>query len=74
MNITRSRDPVLAGITVGALREQLAALPPDAELSFNGLRFRRLTHPAPRIVQLEFHEVVYRRLDGELVVMDCILL
>lgn len=59
-----------AGITVGALLDQLRGYPRDMELFFGGLRFNRLKHRGDRLLQLEFHEQVYRTSDGELIAED----
>ena len=59
-----------AGITVGELREQLKLFAGDAELYFGGLRFNRLKSRGEKLVQLEFHEQVYRDRDGTLTVED----
>lgn len=55
-----------AGITVGELRDRLRIFPDDAELFMGGLTFNRLKSRGDKLVQLEFHEVVYMDESGRI--------
>lgn len=55
-------------ITVGILKQHLAAFPDDYELSFGGLAFYRLKQRGPGLVLCEFEQQVYLNDAGRVVV------
>lgn len=57
-------------ITVGDLKEMLELYDNDFEISFSGLDFYRLKTRGPKLVQVEFNEVIYRNSKGKMVLED----
>jgi hypothetical protein len=54
--------------TIGELKRQLAPYADDWEVDFSGLDFNRVKARAPRLVQIEFLQQVYRLEDGRVVI------
>jgi hypothetical protein len=57
-------------ITVGEFVEQLKIFPKDATIGFGGLDFNRLKMRGPKLVQVEFVQLVYRDENGDMVVEE----
>ncbi|WP_444905435.1 hypothetical protein ACJJIQ_09625 [Microbulbifer sp. ANSA003] len=47
-------------ITIGELKEMLEVWPDDTELNFSGLDFYRLKQRGPKLIQVEFNQLVYK--------------
>ena len=57
-------------IKMGDFKKQIAAFPDHYDLDFSGLTFYRLNRQSETSIQVEFEEVVYRTLEGTLVVQN----
>ncbi len=55
-------------ITIGELKEHLAAYPDHYALDFSGLKFYRLKQRGEESVQLEFNQAVYLDKEGYVVI------
>lgn len=55
-------------ITVGLLRQHLAAYPDDFEIDFSGLSFYRVKTRGENHAQIEFNQSVYLNDEGHVVV------
>lgn len=55
-------------ISVGDLRRHLEPFGDDWEVSFSGLKFFRTKARGPKLVQIEFEQVVYLDEQGHVVV------
>ncbi|WP_100637250.1 hypothetical protein [Marinomonas sp. ef1] len=57
----------MSTITVSDLKKMLELYDNDFEISFSGLDFHRLKTRGPKLVQVEFNEVIYRNSEGKMV-------
>ena len=58
-------------MTIGELKKQLEGWPDDDEITFSGgLDFYRLKQRGPRLVNMEFNQLVYKTKEGKWVVQD----
>lgn len=62
--------PYAEKITVAQLIKELSVCPPDAEVDFSSLSFKRVKPRGPQDVQIEFNQHIYRDNEGQLVVLD----
>lgn len=51
-------------ITVGFLRRELEGIADDVEVTFSGLDYGRLKRRGPKLVQIEFEQLVSRDAEG----------
>jgi hypothetical protein len=57
-------------ITIGDLKQYLAAYPDNYEIDFCGLTFNRLKQRGEKSVQIEFTQELYRTPEGTLIARD----
>lgn len=62
--------PTVPTIPVGQLRQALAGLADDDEISFSGLTYLRVKARGPHLSQVEFSEQVYLDAQGRVVVQN----